>query len=351
MNVRIILLLILALTSCISKNSKVEVIKEFPKELSPEVVEIKVAPVLYSVDNMAMLDSALMLIDMKSDTILRFFESSSLKYLAASTLRGRGPNEEQDIQPFINVLENDWFLYRNLTSIKIAKFDYAGLFVDIIREIKLPGELLNFQHTLMINDSLLIGWSLDQNSKYEFISYNLKTRKTNPFGPLYPNIADIPETQRTLIFSKAVTLKSDKTKFAAVYDKFQLLRIYLNTGELDKEVRFSDKLNFPKELVFGDISHVDLNKVYVHYQRIQSTNNFIYALYSGKSVASMSNSNSQPTNLCSEIHVWNWEGTPIAKIILKRGCYSFAVSADDSYIVCSDIESIDTLYRYNISFD
>ena len=338
------------LTACSSyKEQKLEIVKEFLTEVSLEHSEIETPPVLFNVGQIIMLDSVLITIDMKASPFFRIFLLPDFLYVGGFVQKGAGPGEEVDIDPFIHGLSGNTFLYKSLKSVKIVDFNLKQNKIEILENKKLPGKLLGFSHIFMLPDSLLGGWNVNQNSNKEFLKYNPKTKTILEFGPNYSKIIkDVPPQMEASIFSKIVTVRPNRTAFAAVYDKFQMLRIFSTDGILLKEVRFKDSPKLPKGIIIGDFRAITPDEIIMHYQKIYSTNKYIYALYSGKSLSKISPENNGIVDICDEIHVWNWEGNPIVKISLDKNFFSFTVSSDDSYIICSSSESLDRLYMYNL---
>lgn len=80
-----------------------------------------------------------------------------------------------------------------------------------------------------------------------------------------------------------------------------------------------------------------------NYRKIKSSNRYIYALYIGKTSREISVGLEDFSN---EIHVWNWSGKPVAKILLDRKIFSFDVDANDRYLICASLNSLDELYKY-----
>jgi hypothetical protein len=347
-----ICLSLLFIISC-SKNEKLKIseIKGFPIEKSIDHINIKTPPVLFNVGQLLLIDSILVTFDLKADTIIRAFLLPNFKYLGALIKRGRGPGEEIFVDPFVSPLTDRSFLYKSSTNIKIAKIELDNLNLKIeSNEIKLPGSLINFQHLFKLNDSLTYGWDPSQEGVKEFISYDHKTNNVKAFGPDYPRIIkNVPSKFRPTLFSKIITVKPDKKSFASVYEKFKILRIYNFDGSVKKEVQFLNSVRFPKEIVENHFKNVDPKRLMIHYQKIKSTNNFIYALYSGRPLSIIPRDQRSMPNICNEIHVWNWDGDPICKLILDKDIASFEISKDDSYIIGYSLFELDILYKYNLN--
>lgn len=346
-----IFLLLLLLIGCSdSKNQKIKTIKEFPKEISLDYTLIHTPNILFYLGNMLMTDSLLITIDLKADTIFRTFITPGIVYKNGYVLRGAGPSEEVLADPFFQVENYNEIIYKSLTNIKSLIFQKDLSKAQLNYTIKLPGELFELSHILKLNDTLIIGWMWNQSSKKEFISYSTETFITKEFGPKYSEIGDkIPNKIKTSIFSKISTLKPDKTMFASAYDKIQLLRIFDSDGSLHKEIRFKDKTKIPEELITEKVSQNNMEHLKTFYQRVQSTDKYIYALYSGRSLGSITNKNNQTPDFCDEIHILDWEGNPILKVKLNKLFSLFAVSPKDDFIICYSLMNSNTLYKFDIS--
>ncbi len=91
---------ILFFISC-TRNSNVTTITQFPKveELNHEI--IPTPNVLYTPTGLLLLDSAVIVQDLKSDTIFQVFKFPSFAYAGGFVKRGGGPDEEIFVDPFM----------------------------------------------------------------------------------------------------------------------------------------------------------------------------------------------------------------------------------------------------------
>jgi hypothetical protein len=336
------------LLSCSNqRETKIEIIKEFPHSISITHQQINTPPLLFSIGEMQILDSVLVAFDTKSVYFFKIFKLPNFNYIGEYITKGRGPEEEINIDPFFNKLSGNKFIYKSLNTVKFACFNLNENKLEIIKTIQLPSELLDFSHIFTFHDSIIGGWIYNQLAEKEFVVFSTKEKTMDEFGPVYSNIVDnIPINTRASIFSKVITVKPDNLRIAVVYDKFQMLRIIDNKGILIKEIRFENSTQLPDGMFKGNVRGIDSNKIILHYQRIQSTNKYIYALYSGKSQADFINIEGA-TDIGTEIHVWNWDGVPIVKIRLDKECSSFAVDPNDKFGISSSVYDIDKLYFYD----
>lgn len=94
----------------------------------------------------------------------------------------------------------------------------------------------------------------------------------------------------------------------------------------------------------------DADRVMQNYRKIKATNCYIYGLYCGKTIGENNiRFNEEGLNDTSnEIHVWDWNGNPVMKILLDEQIFSFCVSPDDSYIICTSLNSKNNFYKYEL---
>ncbi len=339
--------LLFLITCSVPSDNKPFVFNDFPNTIHLKSEDIVTPPILYYVGQMIATDSLLIIFDMKAKNYITAFKLNNFQYFGSFLGRGRGPEEETQIDPFIHPTSDNSFIYSSFHAIKEIRINLQKNILETLKEIRLPSSITGFSHLFVLNDSLYYGWDIYQEGTQEFIAYNPNSHEASEFGPKYPNIIkEIPKTRMTSIYTKCVTVKPDRLLFASAYDKFKMIRIYNNDGSLYSEIHYGEIMNLPREIVIGDLNNIDLDKVIVYYQRIYSTDKYIYALYSGKSMVDIQNSGKP--DICNEIHVWNWEGKPVAKIILDRNVSSFVVSSNNQYIVCSSQEDINKLYKYKI---
>lgn len=332
--------------SCM-RNSNITTIPRFPKveELNHEIIP---APnVLYTPTGLLLLDSAVIVQYLKSDTIFQVFKFPSFAYAGGFVKRGGGPDEEIFVDPFMQRLANNRFMFKNLTGVKILKYNPLIDTISTVKDIKFDTNLTDLYHVFILNNHI-IGERADVVTNKEFVSYNPQTQKVDDFGDGYPVVGrniEIADEYKIQLFAKTNTVKPDGTAFACVYDKFPILRIYSNTGELKKDIRLDNNQRFPYALIKQNPTLDEVNEVMQNYRMITSTNHFIYALYIGQKTKSISPGLNDFSNI---IHVWDWDGNPIMELKLDRKIFTFDVSHNDEFLICSSLEKIDALYKYEL---
>lgn len=347
-----ILYLILVVIGCNEKSTnEVTKFENFPQQIRLLGEEVSTPDVLFMVGEMELLDNFLLTIDLKSDTFFQVFKLPKFEYIGGYIIKGNGPNEEISIDPYIRHVNGNIFVYHTMSSLKICDFDVLENNFEILEKINLPGKLMNLNQVFKINDKIY-GWSLDWKSKKEFVGYNPETNSTFDFGTNYPSVGTkIPLKKKSILFAKVIAIKPDQKHFACVYDKFPILRIYSKDGCLEKEVLYKNGQQFPVALINENPSQININNVMQNYRKIKVTNNYIYALYIGKTNEELYDNIDKIglDDFSNEIHVWDWYGNPIAKLLLDKRIFSFCVSPDDKYVICSSINCLNKLYKYSIN--
>jgi len=253
-----------------------------------------------------------------------------------------------EINPYMHQIEGCKFLYQNMSSVVIAKFNMIHSTIEIIEKIQLPGELLSFTHAFYLNGNIY-GSDMTGTNSQEFIGFNPVSKEILRFGPELPEVkVELVGSQKNMLFAKAITVKPSQSLFAAVYDKFPVLRIYSKDGSLEKEIWYKNKQDSPHGLIQDNPSEQDLSIIMQNYRKIKSTNNYIYALYIGKTSEEIDKDSEGLNDFSNEIHIWDWNGDPIKKIILDKEIFSFCVTEDDKFLICSSLNDADRLYKYSI---
>jgi len=349
-NIVFIIITVLAIVSCKNNSNKHVLYKAFPHEYVLSHQDIATPPVLYFVAEILLLDDYLITVDIKADTFFRVFNYPSMDYVGWHTLRGAGPNEEIFINPFIKKLTKNRFMYQTYNTVKIADIEKDRHALKLVNRIPIPGKLMDIEHVFII-DNKLYGSDLLNSRQNEFVCYDPQSKLINEFGPPFPEYNTKVPSAYNSIYAKAVEVKPDYTLFASVYDKFPILRIYSIDGTLKNEVRFDNNQRFPYGLIKNNASKEEINIVVQNYRKIKTTDRYIYALYVGKTNAEIDYENVGLTDFSNEIHVWDWDGNPVSRLLLDKSIFSFCVTRDDNYLLCNSVNVIDKLYKYQIPWE
>jgi len=347
-NIFLILCLCFLFMGCAKHSNSIRKKNEsFPIEKRVDLESIKVKPVLFFISDMVILDDELVTLDIKNDVFFQLFNLPDLRYIGPQIHKGDGPLEETLIFPYIENVGKNAFAYRTINKIKIVSHDIIKNRYILLKSYQVPQETEILNSCLLNNG--LCGYNILGKTKQEFIRYDFSSHKIQNFGPSFPSVGfSISDDKKNMLFTKIMVSKADGNRFAALYDKFPLLRVYDKDGNLLSETEYINHQVEPvgyskKEILISDIENTTID-----YMRIKATDKYIYGLYSGMTNKQLATSGIDKSACCCEIHVWDWNGSPVARFMLDKNVTCFAVSQDDSYMIFSSSLNEDILYKMRI---
>jgi len=333
---------------CSGQTNKTTTFNTFPKIIQVEFKEIETPPILPFVGDMLIVDNTLITMDMMADTIFHVFKLPTCEYIGGFINRGNGPNEEISIAPYISGISDSSFFYRSVQNGKIAYINKVTKSIEIKEKIDLPSKLMGDLTQIMLNDNL-IGYDMTKPSDLEYESFNIRSKEVHNFGS-FPKIdLSVDKSKNNQMFTKIMANRKDGLRFAALYDKFPYLRIYGNKNNLIHEIRLENKQKLPSEFLENIKNPTDLEGTMINYLKLKVTDSYIYGLYVGKTRGELKVQERKNDDYGCEIHIWDWNGNPIAKLILEKEVSSFAVSSNNKYIICSSVKADNILYKIDTS--
>lgn len=320
-------------------------VEKFPEEKHIILDTIRVEPVLFCVGDMLIMDDYLVTVDLKNDVFFQFFALPSLNYLGSSVHKGGGPEEEIEILPYLGRIGRKSFTYRSIDKQKVVSYNVRENMLSLVNEHKIADEYMSVLNSFSMGNKLL-GYDMLGESQKEYISYDWSTHTIEEFGPDYPEMNfSINTKKKNMLFSKIMDVNSDNRKFVALYDKLPLMRIYDIGGHILSESEYVNNQLEPTIYGSNNLKNADLSSLTINYLKVKVTDGFVYGLYSGKTHGELGLLNT--SDLCNEIHIWNWDGMPVKRFILNKSVSNFAVSLDDSYILLYSFNEDDILYKIN----
>jgi hypothetical protein len=170
----------------------------------------------------------------------------------------------------------------------------------------------------------------------EYGLYDQKTGslvKTGDYPPWATTVSTDP-SQLLFIYIKTCAVHPDGTRFAAFYSRFKRLRIYDRHVNLlhDTEIRITP---------FHTDFDAEAGKQPVYYiGQPQTAGNYIYALCANST-------GPDGPNGC-ELHVWDWNGNPVACYDFDRKVSFIALSEKFGKLYALDMAIEDEIYIYDM---
>lgn len=324
---------------------------DFPETISLTHTPIDIEKPLMFPTDIIFLDSAIVLLDMSGEYFLNFFSPMDFTFISSFIKRGRGPMEEESIFSLFNSYEENEFWYMTHSGLKTYKYNNQLNEIEYLENFP---RCESFQGPNFLMGSEILGIPRISENK-EFVKIVPGDCTPIDFGPDFPDVGKPlnMKEKNYLLKSKTITFKPDGSMFAASYHEFPITRIF-NTlnGNLIAGIRYENGQSFPDAKINNTESQIESYKTTTNYYVSKSTNRFIYSTYSGKSLLDLQpdilHQDFKINDFTNEIHIFDWDGTPVKKLILDKPIFAFAVSSDDKYIVAIQISEPDKLLLYDL---
>lgn len=341
----IVIFTILFFSGCNTLTNKDIVV--FPTFKKATLNEVDIPNILAMPVNLIVLNDKIIINDMRTDWIFKIFSKESFEFIGDLIRRGRGPMEEVEVSPYFRRYDGNAFLFQGLSTVKVASLHYENgeLNLVVIDEFPLPVDMSNDNDFFLLNDKLYSSITIPSTTR-DFRCFDLKTHSNCEWGELLA--LQRPKSLRPediFYIAKFTTVKPDQNKLAVVYQNLPILRIYCTkSARMLSQLQMADGSNNIKFFQRNSFEEGFLN----YYWKIKSTEEFIYALYSGIVI---SGEGRNAPDFASVIHIWKWDGTPVMKLELDRSIFSFDVTPDNKQLIASSIVDVDNLFITEIPWD
>jgi hypothetical protein len=300
---------------------------------------------------MAIIDSFLYLIDGSRvmDSIVHLFDIKNNTYNGTVIPRGPGPNELHSIGEICSSIDNKTIWGDDITSRKWVGFDKEMLIQTkqavVKQKIQFHKSMIYVDDPVWISDTSFI--ALDMSS-YKERFYILKRNLDNILpvrNPYFHFNENIPKLILSDIFSTKMSVKPDKSKIVLAGRYFDCLEFYSIDGVFLKIVKGPDRnfiFEYNEKRSESANTVIKTDKTRRAYLDIKSTDNRIYASYSGKA-----RGDSSHYSFSNLIYTFDWDGNPLEKYVLDCTIGGFdvdpsdqmiyAIKEEDFSIICFDI--------------
>ncbi len=340
----VILIIFIILAGCVEKEPDIVRFEAFPEEMRLTGKSFDIPITLYSPWSVIILEDHFVVTEHESDHLFHLFSVSELSYLGSFIGHGRGPDEEQGfVNQNMRRINNHTIIYQTINEIKSVTLDRDKNDLSVTETFHLVNNIYNFQHVFKLGDRFY-GYEGMLGLSTEFHGYNPDTDEIFEFGKGFPDLGQkLHDGAFRFLENKRVTVKPDETLFAAAYLYFPIVRIFQSAdGMVTHDTRYENGQHFPFVRITENPSEEQKESVFINYSIINSTNKYVYALYVGKTVAQDKSSE----NRSDEIHVFDWEGRPVKKLILGKEIFGFDVCPDDNYLIASSMNHPYKLFKF-----
>jgi hypothetical protein len=314
----------------------------FPKSITPELIEVKIPPVLLWELAVTANKDYLLSYNPNNDTIFRVFGLPDLKYIGAFGVKGRGPREFLGSSPASLKALNDGFQIEKDGSLEVIGFP-EGVKINnnnfqVLKIFNLPAELSNCNYAIILNDSMVC-CSSNMGATKQLTCVNTKTKEVSyliDFPSFYHRTAH-SSYYHFYTASKAISL--DRERIAIAYSRLPLISIYDKNGVLVKSTFLDEAPKQKSNIEFIENQVRNSGQLYSYYGGISVTSKYIFASFQITDYEGPGLQNKRiHTN--RQIHVFDWDGNPVGKVNLKKNM-TWTASFDNSclYLIDPDVEN------------
>jgi len=330
----------IVLSSCSHNKEKVKFTK-FNKEymLSAKVTNINE---VYKSGLLCFYDTLMFITRTPSNNYQIHIYSKDYKYIASTGRTGRGPGEITN--PFFATVNKTTGIlyYLDMGKKKIHKFPIDSIIKnpaylsDESKAVSIPDKIpiiLQFypmENNLFscanyFSDSTIISFFNEKGQVVDSLSIKKSSllENTNSKNKIVPRV--------TFLYKKHPT----KELYVIAHKYSDILTIIDNSGNIIANIQGPDMINYSKNLLKANYKSA--------YDYLECDNEYIYALYNGKNIV---NKEMIP-NYAQTIHVFNWNGKPIARVALSQSHSIFSLQYNPKRIVSFSQSSGEIVY-YNL---
>jgi hypothetical protein len=265
-------------------------------------------------DNIAIIDSFIILTDIYSDTIVRIYKDLDFSTLVFYAFKGNGPKDVIPPLCLNKAVYSDSIVIYEYSSNRLKKWTNSmqNFKADFLFKNIHPCREICVTQNYIISESSI-------NNKI-FI-YNKETHNINIINYFLEPDRQYDDVRLKELHQSQLTVNEEKQSICATMFYSNCVNFFNFEGELQKTIIIGEKSDFPMpdtKYLFS----VDSN---MYFGKVCATSNYIYCLYAG---------NTDEPRYAMKIFVFNWDGEHITTIKINDYIYGLSANKNDEYILC-----------------
>lgn len=332
-------------------------VTDFSNEIHLNSEKLEITSVLLNPDRIRIIDSYLVVLQDRKDTLVSIFNLQDLKHLFSFGMKGRGPNEFNLSFPtsFNTAYVNDggFTLGNMMNNIQYYKIDDLLNKNSVPYKIaKLPPKLNGFCAITLIGDSLIYGAPYGGDN-IDLFKYNLQSKQLDILVEYPRDFPLINNEIKRSIYVCYMTTKPDNTKFARTYSNIGRIEIF----DVNNDKRPHYNISYKKFPTLKENLNLDRSskaprpdgEEKIFSWGFTSNDKYIYVQVYNDKYDKIAGSNGPNKSFIPEIHIFKWDGQPVAKCILDSHFISFDVDKAGKYIYTISYFEPNIIRRYDLS--
>ena len=334
---------------------KIIEVTKFPVtiDLRSNLDSVHISNPLYKIRKMISTKDHLVFMN-SEEPLFSVYDALTAKYVGNFGFAGKGPLDLEfdgiNASSFKSYRDN--FLITDMSRIRVLSIDQkkgSQLLTDndvkVLKNAKKAADAGFFNNAFLANDNMI--FTTDMFTKKHFVYIDLETGEqgdTIDFPDFHP---EIPYTAYHHLYTSRTSPSLDKGRFVLAYGRFPVLRVYdLKKGsytQINVKPENKQKTDIQADAQGKSIQGIGL---FTYYENIVVSEKFIYAKYQEGSFERKVNGEYESLNHTgAEIHVFDWNGNPVKKLLLPDWVNPYTITQNDEFIYFFHPENENYLYR------
>lgn len=345
----ILLLITFSLSTCTEREGKTKFLDDSDFKISQQLSARKILLInkIYRPVGMVNVAGGLIIYDNGlSDSLFHYInvEDNFIKSDFVYGRKGRGDKEFVFPDQKVFASWNGGYYIADHLSVRFYDPISEGIGHPSYVRKKITPKIGTYQSGVILGDTAFFGYSMG-GSKKEFVLSKLGTDEVQWFGDYFevPVAVNSPSIA-IQVYPKMFTSNPANNKVAVFYYYAKRFKIFDALRNFEpKEFVFTDQAGF--SITRTDNLNVDLSETNTYYFQLHSSEKYIYALYYGV----IENEIGMDDSIIAKVHVFDWDGNPVANLSLEDVYSTFCVTGDSVIYAASplDIEHID-VYKFRL---
>ncbi len=326
------------------------ILEKFPVTDTLKSEKIGVPVLMLDPRRMQISDSILIVLQPKGKIKFEFFLLPECKYLKGYGVDGKGPEDFTHIATGTFTVSTNNKLVLIDRRNRIRFFNLNNIQTDNwhpVNSFSMPREITPTFQMVYNGDSIIYGHARNETLNAEVYSYNIHTQEVSTlihYPKIYPGMSSYDKSR---VFIHGLGLKPDGSKLVSAYYYFKKIRIYDITTGHSIEVVYKDA---PKPEDISTIKKTIRGYYITHFITffmgdLRTTNKYIYVEMVNKKIEDLDPS---ALNNETEIHIFDWEGNPVARCIFDELFDCYAISPDDEFLYAASSADEGFIKRYKL---
>jgi len=299
----------------------------------------------YSID---IVDSLLILIDQCNEKKITVFNNNTRKLVNSFATIGEGPGEYPEVpvynQQVVTIGKDKYLVFHDYVNCQLCFYNVKTILNETVRsasfKVNYP-KTIQVQSILYVNSSLLYGTSCEAAGK--IFTSPASTTEYNWIQPhVIPKDILCNEDNRKMVDFECITIKPDNGSIIGVQRFLKTFNIYDSNFSPVMKVLVRDSFQRPDFSAPGWPSDRTRN----YYTICKLTKENLFLLNQNQSQKEYAHGGNSTK---SEIHIFDYQGNPKAKLELDRSVFYFTLDPIHNAIICL-AEDDETMIKYPFDF-